>query len=57
MTTLEYMEKQIKKHRCNYERESSRGAPKEILNNILTKITHYEEVVAMLREVDHERKQ
>ena len=49
MTTLEYMERQIKKHRINYGRESMRGAPDEILHNINLKIGYYEEAVNALK--------
>lgn len=50
MSTLEYMEKQVKKHTINYERETRRGAPQEILDNIKLKIGHYEVAVKALLE-------
>lgn len=50
MTTLEYMEKQLKKHELNYTRECDRGAPEEVRENILNKIHHYSEVVELLKE-------
>lgn len=49
MTALEYMEKQVQKHRINYNREVLRGAPEEVLQNIQEKLGHYEEAVAALR--------
>ena len=51
MTALEYMEKQLNKHRANYERESARGVPEEMLNNILAKIGYYEAAVKALKGV------
>lgn len=52
MTALEYMEKQVNKHRANYERESDRGVPEDMLDNIALKISYYEAAVEALREVD-----
>lgn len=51
MTTLEYMERQAKKHRINYDREAARGVPEEMLRNIQAKIGHYEAAVRALKEV------
>lgn len=51
MTTLEYMEKQVAKHRANFEREGNRGVPTEMLNNIQMKIRYYEDAVEALRKV------
>lgn len=51
MTTLEYMQRQLNKHRLNYERESARGVPDEQLRNIKRKIQHYEEAVAALEKM------
>ena len=50
MTTLEYMEKQVAKHRLNFNREWERGAPNEMLQNITEKIHHYEAAVEALRK-------
>lgn len=50
MTTLEYMERQVARHRINFEKEGMRGAPMEVLNNIQEKIRHYEAAVAALRK-------
>ena len=53
MTALEYMEKQVKRHRRNYEFRSVGGTPEKMLNDILMKIRCYEEAVEALRkEVD-----
>ena len=54
MTTLEYMEKQLQKHRLNYERESARGVPADMMYNILMKIHYYEEAVNALKMVKKE---
>lgn len=60
MTTLEYMQRQLNKHRLNYEREAARGVPDEQLHNIEQKIRHYEEAVAAIEkmtrkgETDHD---
>lgn len=51
MTTLEYMKRQLEKHRLNYEREAARGVPEEVLHNIEQKIQHYEEAVAALEKM------
>ena len=50
MTALEYMEKQLSKHRLNYERESARSRPEKMLNDILAKIGYYEAAVNALKE-------
>jgi hypothetical protein len=49
MTALEYMEKQLQKHRINYNREVLRGAPEETLYNIGLKIGYYEAAVGALK--------
>ena len=49
MTALEYMERQLVKHRQNYLREADRKVPEEMLNNIRKKIGYYEEAVEALR--------
>ena len=51
MTALEYMEKQLKKHRANYVRESLRGASDHMLDDIKSKISYYELAVEALRSV------
>ena len=51
MTALEYMERQIKKHSQNFEREFRRGVPKEQLYNIMEKISHYKAAADALRKV------
>ena len=51
MTALEYMEKQVEKHRANFQREALRGAPAEQLRNIREKIWHYQEAADALRAV------
>ena len=49
MTALEYMEKQCDKHKANYVRESNRGAPQKILDDIKLKISYYEQAVRALK--------
>ena len=51
MTALEYMERQVRKHRQNFLREYDRNAPEEVLANIRAKISYYEAAVeALLKE-------
>lgn len=50
MTALEYMEKQVRKHRQNFLQQYDRNAPEEVLANIKAKIRYYEEAVEALRE-------
>ena len=45
MTAIEYMERQVQKHRQNFDRESARGVPEEMLRNIRSKISYYEAAV------------
>lgn len=52
MTALEYMERQIVKHKLSHDREFSRGASEEVLENIRAKIAHYETAAEALRKVD-----
>ena len=49
MTALEYMEKQLLKHRLNYNREVIRGVPEDMRNNLLSKIGYFEAAVEALR--------
>lgn len=53
MTALEYMEKQLQKHRINYNREILRDAPEETIRNIGLKICYYEAAVEALKKVDY----
>lgn len=50
MTPLEYMERCARKHCLNFARETDRGAPQEVLENIRLKIGYYEAAVAALKE-------
>ena len=54
MTPLEYMVRQVNKHRMNYEREGKRGVPDEVLHNIMAKISYYEAAVEALKGSDAE---
>jgi hypothetical protein len=54
LTAIEYMEKQVQKHRLNYKRESERGVPEEMLRNMEKKIGYYEAAVDALRKDDEQ---
>ena len=54
LTALEYMEKQLQKHRLNYERELMRGVSEEMLYNIALKCDYYKSAVEALREREDE---
>ena len=49
MSALEYMERQVVKHRANFERESARGCSAEMIANIALKIGYYEAAANALR--------
>ena len=51
MTTIEYFEKQLQKHRKNYEREVLRNAPTETIMGIINKISYYEQAVEALKKM------
>ena len=51
MTALEYMEKQLKKHRLNYDRSVERAVPQQMLEDIRAKIGYYEDAVNALKSV------
>lgn len=53
MTTLEYMEKQLKHHVINLERETKRNAPKEQIENIALKVGYYNQAIIALRLFNH----
>ena len=50
MTSLEYMQRQIVKHKLNHDREFARNAPEEMLANIRMKISFFEDAVRALSE-------
>ena len=50
MTALDYMTRQLTKHRLNHDRELARGASEEQLHNIRQKIGYYEAACDALRE-------
>lgn len=54
MTALEYMERQIVKHRLNHEQAFARNAPEEQLANIRAKIGYYEAAAEALRTAHHD---
>ena len=49
MTTLEFMEKQLRKCKTDLEQQELRQAPKSNLENLKEKISHYEIVCEMLK--------
>ena len=49
MTAIEFMEKQLKKHLIDYEREIVRGVPEEVIHNIENKIGYYEAAIKSLK--------
>lgn len=49
MTTLEFMEKELRKHKLNLEKQTDRNAPIEDIENIKIKISHYEKVCELLK--------
>ena len=51
MTALEYMEKQVQKNYKKYYNEYERGASDEILDNIMLKISYYEQAACALRYI------
>lgn len=51
MTALEYMNRQIVKHKLSHDREFSRGVPEEVLENIRAKIRFYEAAADALKKV------
>lgn len=53
MTALEYMEKQLQKHSGNFVREDVRNAPKEVLDNIFTKMLYYSKAIVAIRRMDN----
>ena len=50
MAALEYMKKQVRKHKLNLIREEARKAPWEVIYNIERKISYYEEAIEALKE-------
>ena len=48
-TTLEYMEKELEKHKRNYDCQVNRQAPEKDIENIRNKIEYYSEVCGILR--------
>lgn len=52
MTTLEFMERELRKCKINLEHQISRNAPADDIENIKSKISHYEEVCNLLKGGD-----
>ena len=49
MTALEYMEKQVEKHRADFQQAALQNASEAQLQNIRQRIWHYQEAVEALR--------
>ena len=53
MTAFEYMERELLRHRLNFDREACRkGVTDEQLENIYKKIAYYEAAVEALRRTE-----
>ena len=50
MTAIEYMKRQEERNRRNLRYEQRRGAPEDVLENILKKISYYAAAVEALRK-------
>lgn len=50
MTALQYMQKQLHRHKQNYKYELTRNAPDEVVRNIALKISYYSAAVAALQK-------
>lgn len=48
MTTIEFMQKQLKRHEYSLRKEQSRKPPEEFLENIKKKIEYYTEACEIL---------
>ena len=53
MTPLEYMKRQLMKHRENLKREYERGVPESVIQNIYAKIGYYSAAVEALKKEAH----
>ena len=51
MTTLEYMEKQLKKHTINHYKLIKRNAPEREILDVERKIEHYKDVCDLINTV------
>jgi hypothetical protein len=49
MTTLEFMQKELRKCQVNLEQQIARNAPPDNIENIKAKISHYEEACEALK--------
>ena len=50
MTPLEYMNKMLLKQKTNLNKETDRGAPKDVIRHINKKIGYYEAAVKALEK-------
>ena len=50
MTALEYMEKQISKHRANWIWAIERNAPEKDIENLWKKVCYYGEAIEALKK-------
>jgi hypothetical protein len=52
MGTLEFMEKELSRHKLNLERQIERNAPAEDIAHIKKKVKHYTEVCNLLNKAN-----
>ena len=50
MTTLEFMDRELKRCKINLAKQEARNAPTGDMENIKIKIAHYEKVCEVLRK-------
>ena len=51
MTALQYMQKQLEKHKVNLHRAIAKKSPDEEINGIKNKISYYDAAVDALKKV------
>jgi hypothetical protein len=51
MTTLEFMEKQLKRHTINHQKLIERGAPEREISDVERKISYYKDVCDLINVV------
>lgn len=52
MGTLEYMERELSRHKLNLERQTERNAPPEDIENLKKKVEYYTEVCNLLNKLN-----
>ena len=54
MTTLQYMQKQLEKHKTNLHRAIAKKAPEEEIESVKNKIGYYETAISALAKISTE---